>query len=67
MPRLGHDDLLGYYEYDDEGVRSHRVVLVDHGVLKDFEMSRSPLVASHIPMGTDAANSVLRPFHGRAT
>jgi TldD protein len=44
MRKLGPNDLLGYYEYDDEGVRSHRVVLVDHGVLKDFEMSRSPLV-----------------------
>src|SRR5246127_5601426 len=44
MKKLGSNDLLGYYEYDDEGVRSHRVVLVDHGVLKDFEMSRSPLV-----------------------
>jgi predicted Zn-dependent protease len=44
MPQLGSRDLLGYYEYDDEGVRAHRVILVDHGVLKDFEMSRSPLV-----------------------
>jgi TldD protein len=44
MRRLGKTDLLGYYEYDDEGVRAHRVMLVDHGVLKDFEMSRSPLV-----------------------
>jgi TldD protein len=44
MERLGPTDLLGYYQYDDEGVKSHRVVLVDHGVLKDFEMSRSPLV-----------------------
>ena len=44
MRKLGPNDLLGYYEYDDEGVRAHRVVLVDHGVLKDFEMSRSPLV-----------------------
>lgn len=44
MRKLGSTDLLGYYEYDDEGVRAHRVVLVDHGVLKDFEMSRSPLV-----------------------
>jgi TldD protein len=44
MRKLGPTDLLGYYEYDDEGVRAHRVVLVDHGVLKDFEMSRSPLV-----------------------
>ena len=44
MKKLGPTDLLGYYEYDDEGVKAHRVTLVDHGVLKDFEMSRSPLV-----------------------
>ena len=39
----GHEDLLGYYRFDDEGVSSHEVILVDHGVLKNFEMSRSPL------------------------
>lgn len=44
MKKLGPTDLLGYYQFDDEGVKSHRVTLVDHGVLKDFEMSRSPLV-----------------------
>jgi TldD protein len=44
MRKLGSTDLLGYYEYDDEGVKAHRVTLVEHGVLKDFEMSRSPLV-----------------------
>jgi len=42
--RLGKEDLLGYYPFDDEGVPSEHVVLVDHGVLKNFEMSRSPLV-----------------------
>jgi TldD protein len=44
MPKLGKEDLLGFYEYDDEGVKAHRVMMVDHGVLKNFEMSRSPLV-----------------------
>ena len=44
MKKLGKQDLLGYYQYDDEGVGAQRVVLVDHGVLKNFEMSRSPLV-----------------------
>jgi TldD protein len=44
MKKLGNQDLLGYYQYDDEGVIAQRVVLVDHGVLKNFEMSRSPLV-----------------------
>ncbi len=41
--KLGSQDLLGYYQYDDEGVPSERVVLVDKGVLRNFEMSRSPL------------------------
>ncbi len=44
MKKLGGQDLLGYYQFDDEGVPAQRVTLVDHGVLKDFEMSRSPLV-----------------------
>ncbi len=44
MKKLGSQDLLGYYQFDDEGVPSQRVNLVDHGVLKNFEMSRSPLV-----------------------
>jgi TldD protein len=41
--KIGLQDLLGYYQYDDEGVIAQRVTLVDHGVLKNFEMSRSPL------------------------
>jgi TldD protein len=44
LKKLGKQDLLGYYQYDDEGVIGERTVLVDHGVLKNFEMSRSPLV-----------------------
>lgn len=36
--------LLGYYPYDDEGVPAEDVQLIDHGVLKTFLMSRSPLV-----------------------
>jgi TldD protein len=44
MKKLGAQDLLGYYQFDDEGVPAQRVTLVDHGVLKNFEMSRSPLV-----------------------
>ncbi|HEY4837226.1 MAG TPA: metallopeptidase TldD-related protein [Candidatus Acidoferrales bacterium] len=43
MKRLNKDVLLGYYPFDDEGVPSQRVTLVDKGVLKDFEMSRQAL------------------------
>lgn len=36
--------LLGYYPFDDEGIPSQNVFLVDHGILKNFLMGRSPLV-----------------------
>ena len=42
--RVGSTELLGYYRFDDEGVPAQRVTLVDAGVLKNFLMSRSPLV-----------------------
>jgi TldD protein len=35
--------LRGYYQYDDEGVKSQNVTVVDKGVLKNFLMSRSPV------------------------
>jgi TldD protein len=41
---LGGQMLLGYYPFDDEGVPGTDVSLVDHGVLKTFLMSRSPLM-----------------------
>ncbi|MFA5140103.1 MAG: TldD/PmbA family protein [Elusimicrobiota bacterium] len=35
--------LRGFYRFDDEGVPSRRVPLVEKGVLKGFLMSRSPI------------------------
>lgn len=35
--------LNGYYAYDDEGVKGQRVTVVDHGILKNFLMSRTPI------------------------
>ncbi len=35
--------LNGYFLYDDEGVRSRKVTLIDNGVLKGFLMGRRPI------------------------
>lgn len=43
MKRLNNQDLNGSYVYDDQGVKSSRVTLVEQGVLKSFLMSRTPL------------------------
>jgi len=41
--KIGGIDLNGWYDYDDEGVKARPVTAVDHGVLKTFLMSRSPV------------------------
>jgi TldD protein len=51
---LGKTELIGYYPFDDEGVRSRRVTIVQNGVLKEFLMSRTPI------SGFDHSNA-----HGR--
>jgi len=43
LTRVGKEDLVGYYRFDDEGVPATRVTVVDQGVLENFLMSRSPL------------------------
>jgi TldD protein len=43
LGRLGSSDLVGAYHYDNEGVRARRVTVVEHGVFKNFLMSRSPI------------------------
>jgi predicted Zn-dependent protease len=41
--KYGAIELAGYYKFDNEGVKSQRVTVVDNGVLKNFLMSRLPL------------------------
>jgi predicted Zn-dependent protease len=48
---LGKGILIGFYPFDDEGTPSERVTLVDHGVLKNFEMSRQPLTGFPVSNG----------------
>jgi len=46
LAQLGDTDLRGHYDFDDEGVASSNVALVENGVLKTFLMSRSPVQGS---------------------
>ena len=43
LKRYGGEDLYGWYDFDDEGVKARRVSVVEKGILKTFLMSRSPI------------------------
>jgi predicted Zn-dependent protease len=40
---LGDVQLMGHYQYDDEGVQARPVTVVDDGVLRTFLIDRAPL------------------------
>ena len=41
--KYGDIELSGFYRFDDEGIRSQRVPLVQNGILKSFLLGRSPI------------------------
>lgn len=43
MKKYMNHDLNGYFLYDDEGVASQKVSVVESGILKNFLMSRAPI------------------------
>jgi TldD protein len=43
LREIGHTEMLGFYPFDDEGVRAQRVTVVQNGILKAFLMSRTPI------------------------
>lgn len=43
LKQMQGTELMGYYPYDDEGVKARRVTVVDNGTLKNFLMARSPI------------------------
>ncbi len=51
MTALKGRALNGSYRYDDEGVASRRVVLVEKGILKGFLMSRTPVMGFSLSNG----------------
>jgi TldD protein len=43
LHRIAGTDVVGSYEFDNQGVRARRVTVVDQGIFKNFLMSRSPI------------------------
>lgn len=61
LKHYGGVDLVGSYNFDDEGVRARPVVAVKDGVLENFLMSRSPIEGFPNSNGHGRAQAGLRP------
>jgi predicted Zn-dependent protease len=60
--KLGDQDLIGFYQVDDQGVPARRVSLIEQGVLKTLLMSRRP--GKNMPQSNGHGRS---GFPGRET
>jgi predicted Zn-dependent protease len=54
--------LNGYYSFDDEGVSARKVTLIDHGVLRDYLKSRTPIAGSPRSNGHGRAEGSAAPM-----
>lgn len=61
MKYFNNIPLRGYYAYDDEGVASQNVTVIEKGVLNNFLMSRSPIKGFDVSNGHGRKQAGYRP------
>lgn len=61
MKYFNNIPLRGYYAYDDEGVASQNVTIIEKGVLSNFLMSRSPIKGFDVSNGHGRKQAGYRP------
>ncbi|GDX63399.1 hypothetical protein LBMAG35_02370 [Chlorobiota bacterium] len=61
LKTLNGHDIVGYYTYDDEGVKAEKVIAVEKGIFKNFLMSRSPIESFPASNGHGRRQAGLRP------
>jgi len=61
LKTLNGQDIVGYYTYDDEGVKAEKVIAVEKGIFKNFLMSRSPIESFTVSNGHGRRQAGLRP------
>jgi len=62
LAKVGAVSLNGHYRFDDEGVAARPVTLVDHGILRNYLKSRTPVKGSLESNGHGRAEGTLDPI-----
>jgi TldD protein len=61
LRHYGGTDLLGAYDFDDEGVKARRINVVSDGVMENFLMSRTPIDGFPVSNGHGRAQPGFNP------
>jgi TldD protein len=62
LAKADNVSLNGHYDFDDEGVAARPVTLVDHGILRNYLKSRTPVKGSLQSNGHGRAEGTLDPI-----
>jgi TldD protein len=62
LAKVGNVSLNGHYAFDDEAVASRPVTLVDHGILRSYLKSRTPVKGSLESNGHGRSEGTLDPI-----
>jgi TldD protein len=62
LAKVGNLSLNGHYGFDDEGVASRPVTLIDHGILRNYLKSRTPVKGSLESNGHGRSEGTLDPI-----
>ncbi len=62
LAKVGNVSLNGHYHFDDEGVVAWPVTLVDHGILRNYLKSRTPVKGSLESNGHGRSEGTLDPI-----
>jgi TldD protein len=62
LAKVGDVSLNGHYRFDDEGVAARPVTLVEHGILRNYLKSRTPVKGSLESNGHGRAEGTLDPI-----
>jgi len=60
--RAAGKSLNGHYQYDDEGVAARPVPLIDHGILRNYLMSRTPIKGALSSNGHGRSEATSKPM-----
>jgi len=67
LQKFNNQNLIGYYQFDDEGQKGEKTILVEQGILKNFLLSRAPVLKFKKSNGHARSDGIRAPMSRMST